>query len=233
MLDLQNELKIRPQDKNPRIQSKDLDYAYSPEDSRYILKIRNPEMDNDQVMITYNFKADSEINVFERDENGNLKQLKTSTKFPPQIVENGKETNLVPKVNNMAELRERQAKLEKALELQKTIEVYEGKSHIVEAASGFTVGVIEGSAVGIMTGNAGVASAAGVARGVQEGANSYRASRADAEETIETCTEQRDAIFKDLNVIDIQEAEMEADEIRKQIGEAEEEYTIYSSRRRP
>lgn len=53
--------------------------------------------------------------------------------------------------NNLAKLRQRQEKLERAIELQKTIEAYENKTHIPEALAGASVGAIEGIAVGNIT----------------------------------------------------------------------------------
>lgn len=61
---------------------------------------------------------------------------------------------------------------------------------------------------------------------IDEGARAYKASKADAEETIETCTELKNDILDDLG-INMQEAEYEADELRKQIGESEGR-SIYS-----
>ena len=53
-------------------------------------------------------------------------------------------------VNNLAKLRERQEKLERVVELQKTIEAYESKTHIPEALEGAAVGAIAGIGVGVI-----------------------------------------------------------------------------------
>lgn len=113
------------------------------------MKIRNPNYDNTEIMIAYgSHTADSEVHIFERDEKGDLKPVDTNQKYPPKIIENGQENNILPAgVTDLGLLKERQKKLERVLELQKTIEVYQGKTHIVETLSGSTVGMIEGSAV--------------------------------------------------------------------------------------
>ena len=99
-------------------------------------------------MISYSHTADSEVHMFERDEKGDLKPVNTNQKYPPKIIENGQENNILPAgVTDLGKLRARQEKLERVLELQKTIEVYQGKTHIVETLSGATVGMIEGSAM--------------------------------------------------------------------------------------
>lgn len=64
--------------------------------------------------------------------------------------------------------------------------------------------------------------------GVAEGAESYKASKADAEETIKICTELRDKELKELGM-DIEEVEKTSKDIAEKIGEAEDQgRTIYS-----
>ena len=58
------------------------------------------------------------------------------------------------------------------------------------------------------TGNSSVGVAIGTVSGMQQGYNSYKAAKANTKETIETCVEQRDSIFKDLKIADINEAEI-------------------------
>ena len=183
-------------------------------------------MDDTEIMLSYSTTADSQVHVFERDGKGDLVPVATNQKYPPKIIENGKEANILPAgVDNLAKLRQRQEKLEKALDLQKTVEVYQSKTHIVETLAGASVGAIEGAAVGMVT----VSPEAGAAIGsVEGGVRSYEASKADAKETIEVCSQLRDDILKDLGV-NIQEAEIEADTIRQQIGKSNsDERTVYS-----
>ena len=58
------------------------------------------------------------------------------------------------------------------------------------------------------------------------GIEAYEASKADSKEIIETCTELKEELLEELGV-NTNEAELEADELRKQIGEAEGR-SIYS-----
>lgn len=58
------------------------------------------------------------------------------------------------------------------------------------------------------------------------GIEAYEASKADSEEIIETCTELKEKLLEELGV-NTNEAELEADELRKQIGESEGR-SIYS-----
>lgn len=183
-------------------------------------------MDDTEIMISYNTKADSYVHVFERNEKGDLVPVETNQKYPPKILENGKESNILPKnIDDLSKLRKRQEKLEKALELQKTIEAYKNKTHIVETLAGASVGAIEGAAVGILTVNPKVCATIGSAK---VGKKFYDASKVEAKETIEICSVLRDDILKDLG-INIEEAEFEADKIKSQIGKSDSnERTIYS-----
>jgi len=221
--DIHDSLEMRPEDKDNEIKAEDLDVASTVPGRYNIVKVRNREMDDTEIMISYSTTADSEVHLFERDEKGDLTPVSTKQKYPPKIIENGQENNILPAgVTDLAKLKERQEKLEKALELQRTIEAYEGKTHIVEALAGASTGAIKGLAVGtITTGNAELGAVIGAGTGAIK---EYKASKASAEETIKECEAQRDELFAELDIISIEEAELEQEETSRYLGDSLDRY---------
>lgn len=71
-------------------------------------------------MITYDRTGDTDVHAFERDERGNLKPIETQQTYPSQILEeDGQIRDIIPP---RAPNYERLVKLDRALELQRTIE---------------------------------------------------------------------------------------------------------------
>lgn len=215
--DIHRELNIRPEDVDARIKAEDLEVASTVEGRYNIIKIRNEELDDTEVMLSYSLTGDSEVHMFERNANGDLKPVKTNQTYPPKIREDGQENNIVPIAQDIAKLKVRQEKLEQALALQKTIEAYEGKSHIPEALSGAASGVLIGASVGIVT--VGDSRVSGTIGGVKGAADAYQASKAEAEETVASCREVQEYILEDLGLT-ISEAELEAKTLEEAIGKA-------------